>query len=557
MKSDHGGQDRQDDHDHHDGPSVIGPRTSADDEERTARSRRWRLPLIAGVALAAVVAGGGVLVATDPGAARTADGERTLPAPVATPTSAIAPGEPAPLSAVGPGTVYEVRAGALGRTTGPQRAAVHHADGSGVPVAEVTRLGRALGLTGAPERDGPYWRIWADRDGAGPVLQVHNAGAGEWIYHGGENRRTGAGCVQGTACPSGVGLGPGLARLAPSLTPGKLDEAWARRAAAPVLRAIGMADAQVTVEAARGPGRTVTARAVVGGLPVHGLGATVEVAENGRVSHGQGALDRFTRAGSPEIFTAQEAIDQSNSHALAASDDQVTDCAVPVPLSEGGTAKNSTQPQEDGASVSSGILPQKPEPLPEPGRPTPLTAPGLPDPCAQPTPAQRQRMTVTRAVLGLWHQYLNGRPTLTPAWLLTLQPHGKAAKPFESPLSAVEAPPAGSVPPAPPNAPPAAPSPPDFLGYTATGRTLTLAFEGGVCGGYTAEAEESATEVRVRRHEKPSDGVCVALAVTRTVKVTLEKPLGDRRVVADESGRTLRLAPKSPPLRIHKGDPPL
>jgi hypothetical protein len=80
----------------------------------------------------------------------------------------IAPGEPDP---TGGGVVYRAK-GDLPQ--GPERAAVHRATGS-VTAAEVTRLAKALGLSGAPRLEGPAWKVGPSKDGQGPTLQVSRA----------------------------------------------------------------------------------------------------------------------------------------------------------------------------------------------------------------------------------------------------------------------------------------------------------------------------------------------------------------------------------------------
>lgn len=81
-----------------------------------------------------------------------------------------------------------------------------------------------------------------------------------------------------------------------------------------------------------------------------------------------------------------------------------------------------------------------------------------------------------------------------------------------------------------------------------SGRTLALTFWGGVCSDYAAKASESGTSVSVRIVEtNPDPGrVCIAIAKEITAKVTLDKPLGDRKVVDAATGEAVPVRPSVP-----------
>jgi hypothetical protein len=76
--------------------------------------------------------------------------------------------------------------------------------------------------------------------------------------------------------------------------------------------------------------------------------------------------------------------------------------------------------------------------------------------------------------------------------------------------------------------------------YSARGRELTLRFWGGVCSDYSADAEETEETVQVEiaaPRTKPGR-VCVTIAKSMTLKVSLDQPVGDRTVVG-ASGREI------------------
>ena len=77
--------------------------------------------------------------------------------------------------------------------------------------------------------------------------------------------------------------------------------------------------------------------------------------------------------------------------------------------------------------------------------------------------------------------------------------------------------------------------------YSADGRKLDVRFWGGVCGTYAASAAESGGAVRITVTEsKPeSKKPCIMLAKEMTRTVTLDTPLGDRKVIDAATGETV------------------
>nr|WP_311137160.1 hypothetical protein [Streptomyces sp. I6] len=308
-----------------------------------------------------------------------------------------------------------------------------------------------------------------------------------------------------------------------------MSEAAAKKAAAPVLAALGLGDARLDAKQVLGAYRVVRADPLVGGLPTYGWSTSVHVAADGTVGNGSGQL--VEPAAGPEypVVGAEEALKRLNAERAGGGPAAgIGGCATPGPLTEGKPAEG--RPAEGRPAEGKPAAPCEPE-------------------SGAPVPAEVVK--VTGAEFGLAVHSLEGRPALVPSWLFTTEskpgaPGSTVVHPAVAPeylKSAAErspAPPATSV-----------PSPPDASKLPETsiravesyavakdGRTLTLRFWGGVCSTYSAEAEETGTEVKVKIIvSRPDPGrVCILIAKELTEKVTLDEPLGDRTVVDTESG---------------------
>ncbi|MGW7358198.1 hypothetical protein ACWGI0_16570 [Streptomyces sp. NPDC054802] len=401
----------------------------------------------------------------------------------------IAPGEPDP---TGGGVAYRAK-GDLPQ--GPERAAVHRATGS-VTAAEVTRLAKALGLSGAPRLEGPAWKVGPSKDGQGPTLQVNKDAPGTWTFArylaspGGDN------CLKGKACPSGGAGEPGPA----------VSEAEARKAAAPVLDAVGQGDAALDAGQLMGAVRVVNADPVVGGLPTYGWSTGVQVGADGTVVGGSGRLKEPVKGDTYPVVSADEAVEQLNEAGKDSSRVGIGGCATPVPHGE---------------------VPHQDELRPE----TPCEPKG--------SPAAPERLTIGKAVFGLSTQYVDGRQALVPSWLFAVTAKD-GDRPFTVTHTAVEKrflkssePPAKDLTPSEPSKDPAGQEGPGPVSYSVDGRTLTVTFWGGVCSEYEAKATETGDRVKVRIVETNPDPerVCILIAKELTESVTLDEPLGGRQVV--------------------------
>ncbi|MFJ8002189.1 hypothetical protein ACIQ7D_34635 [Streptomyces sp. NPDC096310] len=441
------------------------------------------------------------------------------------PPPGVAPGEPDPR-----GVVYR----ATGKLpAGPDTARVYRTSGT-VPAADVARLAKAFGMNGAPRSDGTSWKVGTDKDGSGPLLRVAKQAPGAWTFArfgaapGGDN------CLKGRSCPSGGGTGPGASggSFAPGSEDGAVGEAAAKKAAAPVLKALRQDDADIDASRLMGAVRVVNADPVIGGLPTYGWSTAVQVDPDGRVTGGYGQLTPPERSDAYPVISAAEALKELNRAADGAGSGtgsgagRIGGCATPVPLEENAAATGKDVPPALPCAPKSGAAATDPVKSPE-------------------------SVEITRTVFGLAVRSVDGRGALVPSWLFEVAP-GDGSAPYTVTHPAVapkflkkaapKPPPAHQELPGGPGAadPGAAPAP-RATSYEAAGRTLTVHFTAGVCSTYAATADESGTAVKVRLvvTDPDPERVCIALAKEQSVKVTLDKPLGDRQVVDTTTGEKI------------------
>ncbi|WP_077797588.1 hypothetical protein [Streptomyces sp. JHA26] len=397
-------------------------------------------------------------------------------------TNGIAPGEPNPY-----GVVYRSD-GPL--PEGPGSAPVYRAEGR-VGEAEVARLAKALGIEGAPRLQGGAWKAGSVEDGAGPVLTVNRQAPGAWTF---QRYTPGTDdCRKGPVCK------------APPADGAPVSEAAAKKAAAPVLKALGQGDAELDASQVMGARRAVNAEPEVGGLPTYGWTTGVVVGARGEVVGGSGQLKAPVKGDTYPVLAAKETLALLNTPGGGAGAG-IGGCAGPVPLEEG-TSQTPCAPS---------------------------TATGAPGKPGKPQRSDRQTVTVQEAVFGLAAHPVRGRQTLVPSWLFEVRAPG-TADPFTVTYPAVDPKYLASPAPSPsPSGGPASASPRDVSvsGWTAEGTELTVHFTGGVCSDYEATAKEDAGRVTVTVTETPHpDRVCILIAKEYERTVTLGKPLGDREVV--------------------------
>ncbi|MFI6081592.1 hypothetical protein ACIBBB_11560 [Streptomyces sp. NPDC051217] len=432
----------------------------------------------------------------------------------------IAPGEPSP---------YGVEYHATGKLPeGPGSAAVHRPGGS-VAAADVARLAEALGVAGAPELSGTAWKVGAQKDGTGPLLSVDKQAPGNWTFGrfgpapGGDN------CLKGKECPSGGG-GAGDNPVVPRSGAGPVSEAAAKKAAAPVLKALGQQDAALDAGQLMGAVRVVNAAPVIGGLPTYGWSTGIQIGADGQVVAGSGKLKAPEKGDEYPVMGAAEALKLLNESTGAPGTSGIGGCASAVPHKDGREPAAPCDPRGKGG---------------EPAKPT--------------------RVPLDKAVFGLSAQQVDGRPALVPAWWFEVADTGGG------PVSTVtrtavlpeyltrggdgdgggsrdgEAPPAGEAPTDPREGQeqregqePRERSPIET--YSAEGSTLSVRFVGGVCAEYSLRADESGSTVEVEVVDSAPPGrLCIAMAKRFTEKVTLDRPLGDREVLDAITGDAVPL----------------
>ncbi|MEH0554929.1 hypothetical protein [Streptomyces sp. B21-101] len=391
-------------------------------------------------------------------------------------SNGIAPGEPNPY-----GVTYQA-AGTL--PDGPGSAPVYWAKGE-VTADEAARLAKALGVDGTPVADGEAWRIGAG-DSSGPALRVNRQAPGMWTF-----TRYAPGTDNCTSLSDKCAQSPTPATDEP------VSEAAAKKAAAPVLKALGQDDAKVDASLTMGAQRMVNADPVVGGLPTYSWTTGISVNAQGEVVAGNGQLEAPAKGDTYPLVSAQEALDALN--AAPGTDHRmgIGGCASPVPLKD-----------------------------------------RLESPCGASTSApERQTATVEDAVLGLAPHTSGGRQVLVPSWLFAVKAAGDAdgytvAQPAVEPAYLKSA-----TTPAPMPRPTGSSGARDVKvdGYSAEGRELTVGFTGGVCADYKATATESKDAVKITVTQTPwPDKVCIMIAKEYHQVVQLDAPLGARKVVGSD-----------------------
>ncbi|MFG2876819.1 hypothetical protein ACGFYU_17805 [Streptomyces sp. NPDC048337] len=476
------------------------------EQPETSRGTRRRPAWAVGsIAAAVLLAGGGTAywasTAYGDGSPRTADSAASAPRDAGTPSGpGIAPGEPDPS---GGGVVYRAD---VKLPDGPDSAPSFAVSGE-VTSEEVARLAAALGIAGAPRQNGDVWLAGEAADGSGPRLTVTRKAPGTWNFSRfqvpGDGSGNGAGddCVRGkdtcgpATLPQGD-AGPG--------TDKPVSEEAAKAAAAPVLAAVGQTGARLDARLTQRSVRVVTADPVVGGLATQGWSTKVSVGADASVVAGSGELKTPVRAAEQPVVGAVEALARLNAKS-------------------GGTKGTDTGPSGCATSV-----PLDPD--------TPLGPTDVPPCNPEPRPMKPPRTeTVKGAALGLAPGTVDGARGLVPAWLFEVA--GKDGAPGHTVAQPASAQDTGPTP-APGRKD--GPTVPGFS-YAASDRTLTVNFWGGVCSTYALEAREQPESVLVRITDTPNKPgqACIMIAKEMSLTVTLQQPLGDRKVVDATSGQSL------------------
>ena len=465
------------------------------DDRRPARPRS---PLVIASVAAAVllVGGGGAYLASSSsgsggsaeGTGSAASGAEGTPPPLALDgyssggTHGIASGEPNPY-----GETYRAVGSLPG---GPDSAAVYAPEGE-VTKDAVSRLAKALGVTGTPVAEGQLWKV-GGQDGTGPSLQVNKAAPGMWTFN-----RYAPGTDDCTGGTLKCTHDPGTSATDP------VSEAVAEKAAAPILKAVGQDDAKLDASQLMGAQRVVNAQPVIGGLPTYGWTTGLTVSAQGEVVGGSGDLAAPVKGDVYPVLSTQKTLDLMNAAPRTDHRMGIGGCASPVPLKD--RLEAPCGQSTDAASAS-----------------------------ATPT---RASTTVEHAVFGLAVHSVNGQQTLVPSWLFEArQPGGQDSFTLTYPAIDPKYLASANTPtPTASSTSTAAPHDVKADGYTADGKSLTVAFTGGVCADYKASAVESSDKVTVTVTDTPwPDKVCVMIAKIYHQTVQLKAPVGDRTVVGPD-----------------------
>ncbi|MER5728698.1 hypothetical protein ABT084_10200 [Streptomyces sp. NPDC002138] len=503
-----------------DDPAAVEATQQGDSVRR--RRPRWA---VASVAAAVLLAGGGTAYWASTANGSTGAGSKAAisahdaaraasPGSSAPPARGIAPGEPDPN---GSGVTYRAE-GPLPQ--GPAGAPAFAA-GADVTEAEVARLAKALGIEGAPRLVGDLWQAGVAGDPSGPHLQVTLKAPGTWTFTrhlagGSDNCERGKDTCGPATLPGDGAQAPGAGQApAPGVAPGTdsgaapgtgttasgtpVGEEAAKAAAAPLLAAAGQDGAKLDARQVQGSVRVVTADPVVGGLPTQGWTTTVSVGPDGQAVAAGGELKTPVRSAEQPVVGAKEALDRLNAASGGGSGTGTgpSGCATSVPL------------EPDSPVGPTDVPPCNPEPRPM-------------------KPPRTE--TVRSAVLGLAPGTVDGNRGLVPAWLFEVAGTGGGAGHTVAQPAARDGAPA----------PKPGRTVPGFS-YSGADRKLTVNFWGGACSTYAAEARESAEAVTVKITDTPTNpgGACIMLAKEMTVTVTLEQPLGARKVVDATTGKPL------------------
>lgn len=408
---------------------------------------------------------------------------------------------------------------------GPDAAPVYRA--GKVEKTSVTALAKTLGLQAKPRQQNKAWLVSDGTDGMGPALRVsgtEEGQRGQWSYsrHSpGADTKCGkipqpdkppkcpsAGGAVAADEPSGTASSDGSANSstdAAETNDGRdpISQQGAKEAAAPALRSLGLAEAELDASATNGALRTVTAQPKLNGLPVRGWDTTVTVDTSGEVVRGHGALAPLTKRADYPVLGAKETLAQLNENR-------------PVP----GGIQCVKEPCESGDGAESG----------DAGRPIDASDPVF-QLAAHSSDGKRVLVPSWRFDVG------DGKavsyPALEPRHLAPAEKSsGNSGGDPGSPSTSAPGDPGGTTKPTPPGT--------GIDSYESADRTLTVHFWGGVCSDYTAKAKETADTVRItiEEEEKEPGGVCIKIAKSMSTKVTLDEPVGDR-IIVDEDGKQL------------------
>lgn len=493
-----------------DGPGEPG---------RSVRPHRRRL-VATSVAAAVLLAGGGTYL----GQSLLGDGESSQN------SAAPADEDPAPLRLDGQGSTSETRSGSSASyqlageaPDGPDSAPVYRT--GQVDKAAVAKLAKTLGLDGKPRQQSRAWVVSEGTDRTGPALRVsgtEEGQRGQWSFSAHSpgvdpkcgkmpqpdkppkcpafgDRSTGNGSAGAASSHQTTGAATRQGAQSP------VSEERAKEAAAPVLRSVGLEEAELDAKATTGALRTVKAQPQLDGLSIRGWDTTVTVGSDGEIVRGHGALAPLRKGSDYPLLGAEETLAQLNKN--------------PPPHPDIQCVKEPCESGDDSGPIE-------------------VRDPVL-ELAAHSSDGKRVFVPSWRFELGDKNASGNTKTVSYPA----LEPRHMA--PAEDPSNGAD----GGT-----GSEPGTPDPSDKDGsakpvppgngvepYSPEDRTLTVHFWGGVCSDYTVVAKETASTVKItiKEEEKEPGGVCIKIAKSMSEEVSLDKPVGDRDIV-DQDGKELK-----------------
>ncbi|MGO4749394.1 hypothetical protein AB4212_12320, partial [Streptomyces sp. 2MCAF27] len=288
-----------------------------------------------------------------------------------------------------------------------------------------------------------------------------------------------------------------------------VSEAKAKRAAQPVLDALGLDDAKLDATQLYGAVRVVKADPVLDGLPTYGWRTSLQVAADGQLVGGDGLLSKPAEDDTYPLIGAAEAMKR---------------------LNKGGDSADGSGSADDAPGKA------------KPGKAEP--AEKAPEAAATGSASSTAgKVTVRKATLGLAARSVDGRRALVPSWLFQVGPSSAddvmntVTYPAVDPKFIKKPSPSGTS----PSSKPGEDHVDDITSYAVAGKTLTVRFWGGVCESYSVSAKESSSQVKLEiKGKRLHPGrPCILIAKQIDKKVELDKPLGDRKVVDARTGEAV------------------
>jgi hypothetical protein len=282
--------------------------------------------------------------------------------------------------------------------------------------AQVRSLAEAFGLSDVRHSSGRWTATTGDRQ-----LTVQDGPGGNWSYTPSGTCGPTGGCAAGSAGGSGTAASVGSKGsvtsgtavppdLLPTITPVEppvaeqpplADDATLRRAAGPILAALGLTTAGAHITTAYGQ---ITVNPSVDGLPTVGMQLSLSAAADGTIQFANGWLGSVVEGDEYPVIGAASAF----AGLRAQPRPMIMSCLRPGPAA-------APTPASTARAGTASAGPASPGPASPGPRTDPATAGDMP--CQQPS---IRRLAVTGARFGESLQWLDEGPALVPSWLFTV-----------------------------------------------------------------------------------------------------------------------------------------